>query len=126
MRRPLCLVIALSMMGAPAALAQNPHSERYPPVQPSPQGYGGPQGRYPDKHGHGAPGHGGPPPHQSMHQARRWQRGERFDGHRYVLDWRHHHLRQPPQGYEWVNVDGEYLMIAIATGVIAEILANQP
>lgn len=124
MRHPLCFVIALSMMGAPAAWAQNYHSERYPPVQHSPGGYGGPQDQHPDNRGHGEADHGRPPSHQPMHEARDWHRGDRFDGHRYVLDWRHHHLRQPPQGYEWVNVGGQYMMIAIATGLIAEILAN--
>ncbi len=45
-----------------------------------------------------------------------WDRGQR-------LDWRAHHLRRPPRGYEWREVDGNYVMAAVATGVIASILA---
>lgn len=46
-----------------------------------------------------------------------WERGER-------LDWRAHHLRRPPRGYEWREVDGNYVMAAVATGLIASIIAN--
>jgi Ni/Co efflux regulator RcnB len=45
-----------------------------------------------------------------------WNRGQR-------VDWRRHHLRQPPRGYEWRQVDNQYVMAAVATGVIASILA---
>jgi Ni/Co efflux regulator RcnB len=45
-----------------------------------------------------------------------WNRGQR-------VDWRRHHLRQPPRGYEWRQVDGQYVMAAAATGLIASILA---
>jgi Ni/Co efflux regulator RcnB len=60
---------------------------------------------------------------------RGWRRGDRLPQewrHRnYVVDnWRAHHLRQPPRGYEWVQDGGDYLLVAIATGVIAEILLN--
>lgn len=41
-----------------------------------------------------------------------WDRGERVDYH-------HYHLHQPPQGYEWREVDGNYVLAAVATGVIA-------
>lgn len=41
-----------------------------------------------------------------------WNRGERVDYHQY-------HLRQPPHGYEWREVDGNYVLAAITTGVIA-------
>ena len=33
-------------------------------------------------------------------------------------------LRKPPGGYEWRNVDGDYVLGAIATGVIADMLLN--
>ncbi len=37
---------------------------------------------------------------------------------------RSHHLRKPPRGYEWRNVDGDYVLGAVATGVIADLLLN--
>lgn len=40
-----------------------------------------------------------------------------------VSDWRSHNLRQPPRGYNWVRSDnGDFLLVAIATGVITSIL----
>ena len=45
-----------------------------------------------------------------------WNRGERVDYHRY-------HLNAPPRGYEWRQVDGNYVMAAVATGVIASVIA---
>jgi Ni/Co efflux regulator RcnB len=46
-----------------------------------------------------------------------WSRGER-------VDWHSHHLRRPPHGYEWRQVDGNYVLAAAATGIIASIIAN--
>ncbi len=45
-----------------------------------------------------------------------WNRGQRFDYRRY-------HLSAPPRGYEWRQVDGNYVMAAVATGVIASVIA---
>ena len=45
---------------------------------------------------------------------------------RYVVtDWRRDHLREPPRGYHWVRSDnGDFLLVAITTGVIMDILLN--
>jgi len=56
-------------------------------------------------------------------------RGERlprdYNHRQYVVDdWRAHHLRQPPRGYHWVQTGGDYVLAAIATGIIADILLN--
>ena len=47
-----------------------------------------------------------------------WNRGERVDYH-------HYHLRRPPHGYEWREVDGNYVLAALATGVIASVVAAE-
>jgi Ni/Co efflux regulator RcnB len=57
-----------------------------------------------------------------------WHKGDRIpdtyrDKH-YEVDWRSHHLRQPPAGYHWVQVNGDYVLAAVATGVIADMLLN--
>jgi Ni/Co efflux regulator RcnB len=59
-----------------------------------------------------------------------WQRGGRlpneYRGHQYVVDdWRGHHLSEPPRGYHWVQVNGDYVLAAIATGVILDTLLTQ-
>lgn len=44
---------------------------------------------------------------------------------RYVVDdWRGHHLRQPPRGYQWVQTGDDFVLAAIATGVIASVLLS--
>ncbi len=59
-----------------------------------------------------------------------WHRGDRipdaYRDNRYeVRDWRGHHLHEPPAGYHWVQVNGDYVLAAVATGVIADVLLNQ-
>lgn len=36
-----------------------------------------------------------------------------------------HHLPVPPRGHQWVQVGADYVLIAIATGIIAQIILNQ-
>lgn len=52
-----------------------------------------------------------------------WKRGERMGYNDWngaqPVDYRQHHLRQPPAGYEWRESNGAYVMAAIATGIIA-------
>ena len=43
----------------------------------------------------------------------------------YEVDYREHHLRRPPPGQRWVQVGADYVLIAIATGVIVNIILNQ-
>ena len=46
---------------------------------------------------------------------------------RYVVtDWRTEHLREPPHGYHWVRSDnGEFLLVAVTSGVIADIMMSR-
>jgi Ni/Co efflux regulator RcnB len=58
-----------------------------------------------------------------------WRRGGRvpheYRGRNYVVnDWRAYRLQQPPRGYQWVGVGGDYVLAAIATGVIAQIIVG--
>ena len=43
----------------------------------------------------------------------------------YVNDWRSHHLAAPPYGHQWVQVGSDYVLIAIATGLIANLILSQ-
>ncbi len=60
------------------------------------------------------------------YQARTWRRGERlpsyYRGHGYVMDYRHYGLRAPPYGYQYVRVDNDVYLSAVATGIIASIV----
>jgi len=45
--------------------------------------------------------------------------------HYVVDDWRGYNLSAPPRGYHWVQVGGDYVLVAIATGVILQLLLNR-
>jgi Ni/Co efflux regulator RcnB len=52
----------------------------------------------------------------------RWARGHRYYGPTYVVrDYGYYRLRPPPRGYHWVRANNEYLLVAIATGIILDI-----
>lgn len=61
------------------------------------------------------------------HQFYRGQRLPVEYRHRnYVVDdWRGHHLSAPPRGYHWVQTGGDYVLVAIATGIILQLLLSQ-
>ena len=56
---------------------------------------------------------------------RHYARGERLgDGHRGTrVDYRRHHLSAPPRGHEWRRVDNDYVLVAVATGIITSVIA---
>ena len=83
--------------------------------------------------------HRAPPRQQQQHHDDRdargagpdhnWHKGDRlpasYHDKRYeVNDWKARHLRQPPRGYHWVSVNGDYVLAAVATGLIADLLLN--
>jgi Ni/Co efflux regulator RcnB len=57
-----------------------------------------------------------------------WRRGGRVGrddwGRGRAVDYRAHHLRAPPRGYAWRDVGGRYVLAAVASGVIADIILN--
>lgn len=87
-------------------------------------GPGGPGGQ----DNHGMPGgHGGeqanngPVPHRDWHKGGRVPQAYRGGQHE-VSDWQDHGLHAPPRGYHWIDVNGDYVLAGIATGVISSIL----
>jgi Ni/Co efflux regulator RcnB len=68
--------------------------------------------------------------HQDVHRVqahRHWHKGggiEHEDWDRAQrIDYREHHLHEPPPGYEWRQVGPNFILAAVATGVIASIIA---
>jgi Ni/Co efflux regulator RcnB len=104
MKRIICAAFAATIAIAPisAAFAQPRHDDR----------------------GHDNRGndHGGYRQHSDWRKGHRMDRNDWNRGQR--VDYRAHHLRAPPRGYEWREVDGNYVMAAAATGLIASIIAN--
>lgn len=64
--------------------------------------------------------------HSSYYQMRRGERlAHQYRGHRYVVsDWHAHRLHRPQHGYHWVQAGNDYALVAIATGIIAQVLLN--
>jgi len=100
-------------------------------MQPGPQGHpAGPQAQRPGPAA--KPGHPhGMPPGQAKRMGagpnHNWVKGTRvppqYRSHQYVVnDWRHHGLKAPPRGYQWVQYGSDYLLVAIATGVISQLI----
>ena len=99
-----------------------------------------------DEHRHEGPPPHAMAPHAMAHQDRRgdyhgqdtyyygargpeWHKGGRlpaqYRDHQYVVDnWRMHHLAPPPRGYHWVQVGNDYVLAAIATGIITQLILS--
>ncbi len=70
-------------------------------------------------------------PHSRYYQAPRsvhFKRGQRLPSHYHgpvyvVSDWRSHkRLHRPPHGHQWRRVGGDYILVAIASSVITQII----
>ncbi len=44
--------------------------------------------------------------------------------HYYVQDWGYYGLRPPPPGYRWIYADGNFVLMAVATGLIADLVLH--
>lgn len=87
-----------------------------------------------DRGHHGHPGHHyrGGDRHRARHHEgsyghQRWHRGDRipdgYRGHRHVVhDYHSYRLYSPPQGHHWVRMDQDFVLAAVATGVIAAVV----
>ncbi len=71
-----------------------------------------------------------PAPYARPHgyQARAWRNGDRlpstYRASRYYVDYRQYQLSAPPRGYQWVRVNNDVILTAIATGVIASVITG--
>ena len=104
------LAMSLALLGSSAGYASaQPRDPRFDGGHPPPPQFDG--GRGP-----------GPQDHRDYRRGDRMPRNDWDRGAR--VDYREHHLRPPPRGYEWRQVDGRFILGAIATGVIADIILN--
>lgn len=127
--RSIAQFVIAALLGVSITAYAQPHDNQHHGDRSS----HGPQQRHdagPGPRGHGPAPHdayngrpGGPTPHAD------WHKGERLppeyrDRNYVVDDWRGHGLQPPPHGYHWVGVNGDYVLAAIATGVIADVLLS--
>lgn len=83
-------------------------------------------GYRPSHHGHHGHRYRAPAYYARPHgyRAHRWASGHylprHYYGPSYYVDYRPYQLAPPPYGYHWVRVDNDVLLVALATGLIAD------
>lgn len=124
-------LIAMSLSVGGVVFAQ--HDESVPMVQ---QHRRGQQARQPNRaHQQNRPQYPGraydnmPRDERGAGPDHQFHRGERlpmeYRHNNYVVDdWRGHNLSAPPRGYHWVQTGTDYLLVAIATGIILQLILN--
>lgn len=89
----------------PHQMTQVSHQEQYPappPMRPAP-----------------------PPMHQALYSGHQWHHGDHYTGTRtYITNYNTYHLSHPPSGYRWVQDGSQFVLIAVASGVIADVILN--
>jgi Ni/Co efflux regulator RcnB len=142
------ILLASGLLCAATAVAASPAPRHDDHGQQGDQDWHGDHDRHDDKHDHDDRGHDRDRHDRDEHGHDRddhrgyyvrHDRGRHDDWYRrggyipveyrdrrYVVDdWRVYHLRQPPYGYRYVRGDdGQFLLVAIASGVIADILLS--
>jgi len=69
-------------------------------------------------------------PYRIVESSGELRRGERlparYQPHNYVVEnWRSLRLSKPPRGHQWVQADGSYALVAIATGRVAQVVLGR-
>ncbi|MGF0539356.1 RcnB family protein [Agrobacterium sp. ES01] len=104
MKKALLISIAAMLMAAPMAQAQTHGDHKQPQQQ-----------YLINKH-----------PAKKVVVKKHWQKGQHMSNwnkHSKVTDYKRHGLRKPGPDQRWVKVDNDYVLISIASGVIAGIVA---
>lgn len=125
-------LLVVSMLAGSSALAHGGPGRGWEPGPPPPHARWEDRGPGPGRHGgpHGHKAHRPPPPPVQVIEVpvyRYYQRGDRlpdyYRSRNYVIDdWHGYGLHRPPRGYHWVQIGGEYVLAAIATGIVLQVL----
>jgi Ni/Co efflux regulator RcnB len=117
MKKLVIAGLALALIDSTAAFAQQryDHGPDHGPM------------RHDDRYDHHSPQVQRGPGPRVMPRPQWWARGHVMpsDYRRHVVgerDWRRYHLSRPPRGHQWVEVDGNYALINMATGIIASLV----
>jgi Ni/Co efflux regulator RcnB len=137
MKKILTAAIALSIVASAGVASAQPGQQR--PDQHQQQGHDDRGRNDQDRHGqrpgdnnnyernaskrYKAPSRYQPP---RGYQSRQWHRGDKlptsYRGNAYKVDYRHYGLSAPPRGYQYVRVNNDVVLTAIATGVVASVI----
>ena len=138
-RTLVAAVLALSLTCSGASFAQDrgnngERGNQGHGRQAQPQ-HGGQAAPRAEQHSNNRPGNQGRPDQGGQRDERgagpdhNFHRGghlpTQYRSNQYVVDdWRGHHLSAPPRGYHWVQTGGDYVLVAIATGIIMQLLLD--
>jgi Ni/Co efflux regulator RcnB len=135
MKKILTAAMALSLLAGAGAASAQPHNDRN----------NGPAQRADQRNDHGnnnnnSNGNNGyerraDKPYKAKryqpprgYQARQWRHGDKlptaYRSKSYVVDYRTYHLAPPPRGYQYVRVNNDVVLTAIASGVIASVITQ--
>lgn len=125
-KQTVLAAVALTMLAVPMAEAQQRHNA---PQQSYDRGYDrnnnrGPAYQQPKKPNYHAPKRN----HYQQPNQNRWSKGHKVQDWRKrppVRDYHRYGLQRPGRGQEWVKVDNNYLLISLATGIIASVAAGR-
>jgi len=93
-----------------------------PPQRGQNQGRGRNAERQDERHDERQDERGAGPEH-AFHRGGRLP--NQYRQNQYVVDdWRGHHLNAPPRGYHWVQTGSDYVLVAITTGIILQLLLS--
>lgn len=112
MKRLFASTLALAMLTSGAAFAAPPTDDQ-PDSGPQPQ-----QKNEQKQQGH-PDTQAQPPKHKKGQKLAKGKRGQPVD------NYSHYGLNKPPKGYQWRKVNDDYVLIAITTGVIANVIAAE-
>ena len=66
------------------------------------------------------------PHYWGAHPVRYWHEGDYiprgYMDDRYYVDWHERRLPPPPRGHRWMQIDGDFVLVAVASSVITQIL----
>ena len=125
MKRLMTAALALSLLGGTAASAQPRHDDHDNGRHDQQMGRHDDHDnrRYDERAGRHDNGH-----HYGQ-QKHRWARGDRLPSTYYsrnqYIDYRSHNLRAPPRGYQWVQVDNNYALVALTSGLISQLITGR-
>jgi Ni/Co efflux regulator RcnB len=115
--------IAVSLITSAPAFAQHYDQDHDRGHNGPPAGYGhpSPSAHY-DNHANDR-GRGAGPRHD-FYRGRPLPR--EYRNHNYAVnDWNSHRLHKPPRGYQWFQTGADYVLVAVATGIIAEVVLGR-
>ena len=122
MKKTLTVLCAALVLSTPLASFAQPgpdHHDDGPPHQ------GNPHPGQPQRFDHHDNGRRPAYPNPNFRPEAGYVIEPRYRADRYwVTDWRARHLYAPPHDHRWLYVNGDYVLVAIATGVVVSVLSG--